>query len=203
METTFIYSESAKRRAKKREALEQGEAEQKQFESAHHHQPAAPVKASPLAPAGQPAASAPRAAPAPRAQAARAPAARPAAASAGRPAAALGTRSPQGVRTVQRGALRPPALKASEERLLLESDKMNLFGKTGKKRQAALVCPDCHHELIYVVCLGKQVRVCAECKGTWVPYAAVVEFAKDNDWFKQLGPAFLLQMRRNEAARAI
>jgi hypothetical protein len=65
---------------------------------------------------------------------------------------------------------------------------MDLFGKG--QRQAVSVCPDCRHELVKVVCLGTTVRVCLECKGTWFPFSVVQEFARKNEWFQQLGPAF-------------
>lgn len=64
---------------------------------------------------------------------------------------------------------------------------MDLFG-TGKRPRIA-VCPECHHELIPIVCLGVPVRVCNECRGTWFPYAVVQEFARKEEWFQQLGPA--------------
>jgi len=83
-----------------------------------------------------------------------------------------------------------PPLEAGEERLLLESKAMDLFG-TGQSAKPA-VCPECHHELLKVVCLGTAVRVCIMCKGTWLPYSVVQEFAQTNDWFRQLGPAFQL-----------
>jgi hypothetical protein len=90
-------------------------------------------------------------------------------------------------------------LKASQDRLLLESRDLDLC-KTGRGGKTA-VCPDCHHELIKVVCLGTPVRVCLECKGTWFPYAVVRDFAQDNEWFRQLGPAVQMAMAKRQLAK--
>jgi hypothetical protein len=78
-------------------------------------------------------------------------------------------------------------LVASEERLLLESQDMDLF-KTGKAAKVA-VCPECQHELVKVVCLGTTVRTCVGCKGMWLSYSVVREFSEHMDWFRQAGPA--------------
>jgi Zn-finger nucleic acid-binding protein len=92
-----------------------------------------------------------------------------------------------------------PPLEANEERLLLESAAMDLFG-TGK-RQPPQVCPDCHHEIVKVVCLGTAVGVCVECKGTWLPYAVVQELGRQSEWFRELGRAFQLAREAEEKSR--
>jgi hypothetical protein len=221
METTFVYSESARRKAQKKKALEEGEAEQKKL--AHLAQPSAkdqPWEHRPPHPPGKdtrragqpervarPAPAAPGAvkavvrvirkkaaaqpAPGAVAQAARPRAAAPARAAAQRAAAAR----PAASKPAMAGAARPgssrtlpaPELKASEERLLLESQELDLYGKGAPAK--VCVCPDCHHELVRVVCLGTPVRACLECKGVWLPLPVVRDFARENEWFAQLGAA--------------
>jgi hypothetical protein len=56
------------------------------------------------------------------------------------------------------------------------------------------VCPDCHHELVKVVCLGTTVRVCIQCRGTWFPYSVLKDFADRDEWFRQLAPAVQLSL---------
>lgn len=265
METTFIYSESAKRKAQKRKALEEGEAEQRKLAQAgkapgpeeqpwehrpphppgknlrHAGQPEPVARPAPAAPAmaakpavrvvrkpqksaaaapaagmptlarpagpASPAAPKAPAAPAAAAQrvrvkpaAAQAPAAgvtrvraQPAASAATRPAVRAAGARPATARTAATarpattGPLPAPELKASEERLLLESKELDLFGKGAATK--VCVCPDCHHELVRVICLGTPVRTCLECKGVWIPLPVVRDFARNNEWFAQLGPA--------------
>ena len=81
----------------------------------------------------------------------------------------------------------PPALQGSEDRLLLETQELDLFHK--KTKSKLLVCPDCHHELVKLMCLGKMVPVCCHCRGVWLNRNLVGEFAQEIDWFQQLGPA--------------
>jgi hypothetical protein len=90
-------------------------------------------------------------------------------------------------RSTVAGPLRAPDLKASEERLLLESEALDLFG-TGPSTKVC-VCPDCHHELVRVVCLGTAVRACLACKGVWLALPVVKEFARNDEWFQQVGSA--------------
>jgi hypothetical protein len=92
-----------------------------------------------------------------------------------------------------------PALKGSEERLLLESKELDLF-ETGQSMKVS-VCPECAHELVKVVCLGTPVRVCLECKGTWFPYPVVRDFAREHEWFQQLTPAVQLELDKRRASR--
>ena len=80
-----------------------------------------------------------------------------------------------------------PALQGSEDRLLLETQELDLFHKN--VRSKVLVCPDCHHELVKLMCLGKMVPVCCHCRGIWLSRNLVGEFAQEIDWFQQLGPA--------------
>ena len=96
-------------------------------------------------------------------------------------------------------AVKPTTLKASEERLLLESKELDLF-ETGQSMKVS-VCPECAHELVKVVCLGTPVRVCLECKGTWFPYPVLREFARDNEWFQQLTPAVQLELDKHRTSR--
>ena len=49
---------------------------------------------------------------------------------------------------------------------------------------------------VKIVCLGKPVRACLECKGVWFAYSAVRDFARDNDWFRQLGAAVQLVIQK-------
>jgi len=80
-----------------------------------------------------------------------------------------------------------PPLEGTQERLMLESAEMDLFGRGEPSK--VHVCPDCHHELVRVVCLGTTVRGCVACKGVWFPLSVVHEFSRRDDWFKNLGPA--------------
>jgi hypothetical protein len=207
MDSTFYYSESARRRAKKLEALAQGDVRQGAIPpdpACKPTPPAASATAGPARPspgrAGR-VATKPVRGPVPAAQ--KGPAIR-------RPAGAetLGggiyrkTRpapAPRGARPA-RGAAAPVAvLKANEERLLLESQALDLFG-TGKGSKVC-VCPDCQHEIVKVVCLGTPVRACLECKGVWLSYPVVREFARGQDWFIQLGPAIQLEIDKKRKLR--
>ena len=87
-----------------------------------------------------------------------------------------------------------PQLKAKDDRLLIESDDFDLFG-TGKSSKVC-VCPECNHELVKIVCLGTPVRACLECKGIWLGYSVVRDFARENDWFRQLGAAIQPALRK-------
>ena len=82
------------------------------------------------------------------------------------------------------------------ERLLLETQALDLFG-TGKRGHVA-ICPDCRHEIVKVVCLGTAIRACLECKGVWLPYTVVRDFARSNEWFLQLGPAIQLEIDKRK-----
>ncbi|MBI4600758.1 MAG: zf-TFIIB domain-containing protein [Planctomycetes bacterium] len=96
---------------------------------------------------------------------------------AGQPSAPGAARSPVPV----------PAPSARDERGLLESQELDLYktGRTAKVR----ACPECRLELLKVLCLGTEARVCPECKGLWLPYEAVRAFAGEVEWFRQLGAA--------------
>ena len=82
------------------------------------------------------------------------------------------------------------------ERLLLETQALDLFG-TGKRGHVA-ICPDCRHEIVKVVCLGTAIRACLECKGVWLPYTVVRDFARSNEWFLQVGPAIQLEIDKRK-----
>jgi hypothetical protein len=191
MDNQFYYAQSAKRRAKKMKALEEGQQEQQRREAARgkgihtplwEHRPpktddtqgpeprgrtaTRPGSSRAVKPGGpQKAPSPQQARPAARTQAVRRP-----------------TRGTPG----QKARPSPP-LVASKERQLLESADLDLFNK-GQTSMVS-VCPECRHELVKVHCLGTAVKVCTECKGTWLPYSVVQEFARQQDWFRQLGPA--------------
>jgi len=40
------------------------------------------------------------------------------------------------------------------------------------------------------------VRACLECKGIWLGYSVVRDFARENDWFRQLGAAIQPALRK-------
>lgn len=71
--------------------------------------------------------------------------------------------------------------------MLLETQELDLFHKKTKSR--LLVCPECHHELVKLMCCGKMVPVCCHCRGIWLNRSTVGEFAEEIDWFQQLSPA--------------
>jgi hypothetical protein len=212
MDSTFLYAESARRKAKKMKALAQGAGlEPAGAAGAPGAGPASPAVPAPgrvrppravrVAKPGQPAApGATR--PAIRRPAGaetlgggsyRKPQARPPQAA---PPAPRAVAPPQAA--ARRPAARTPAtaLKANEERLLLESKELDLFG-TGKASKVS-VCPDCQHEAVKVVCLGIPVRACLECKGVWLSYPVVREFAREQEWFLQLGPAIQLAIDKKK-----
>src|SRR5213594_378389 len=217
MEKSFLYSESARRKAKKIKALEDGVVEQSTLVRAkqarknivREHRPPHPVQnravvkttiRAPLAVAASSNPSRPLSAQARSVISAPAKVPPP---SLIRPARAQVTRlkAKDALPLPPRAAppLPPPKLKASHERLLLESKDLDLFntGRTGKPA----VCPDCHHELLKVVCLGTAVRVCLDCKGTWFPYSVVRDFAQDIEWFQQLGPAVQMAIAKKAPAK--
>jgi hypothetical protein len=206
MDSTFIYTESARRKVNKMKALAEGAAEQ-------GLPPGTPPPASgtPVPVAARP----PRAArktvrpiQTGAAAGARPPAIRrPAGAetiggglykkgqakqatAVPRPAGAQPARAERRARTPATG------LKANEERLLLESKELDLFG-TGT-RSKVCICPDCQHEVVKVVCLGTPVRACLDCKGVWLSYPVVREFAREQEWFLQLGPAIQLEIDKKK-----
>jgi hypothetical protein len=185
---SLFYAESARRRARKAKALQEGEEEQHRNESGRklgplwEHRPPRP----------EPAATAPPARATQRRPGARKPGLPPKAGkrarpSAPRPSTAGAARRPTGPAGAPKSKVRPPELRASEERRLLESQELDLYS-TGKTATPH-VCPQCQHELAKVVCLGVNVRVCVECLGTWLPYPVVQDFASKIDWFRELRPA--------------
>ena len=202
MDSTFYYAESARRKAKKMKALAQGlEAEQAQGmqpadNPALPSSPGTPTRVRPartMKKVARPASATPVAQP-------RTPAIR-------RPAgaetiggglykksqakqAAPGTAPRSAGRRVSRTSA--TGLKANEERLLLESKELDLFG-TGTTSKVS-VCPDCQHEAVKIVCLGIPVRACLDCKGVWLSYPLVKKFAREQEWFLQLGPAIQLEI---------
>jgi len=192
MDGMYPYAESARRKAKKaREAgLLSGVIPETPDEAAQPRDPMAfrvmnrPVKKSPA----QKRAAAPGA----RAAGVRAPGARSPNASAMKPGA---PRAPARNAPPRPGSPRRApagAVHVNPERLLLETQALDLFG-TGKRGHVA-ICPDCRHEIIKVVCLGTAVRACLECKGVWLPYTVVRDFARSNEWFQQLGHAIQLEI---------
>lgn len=189
MENDFLYAEVARRKASKRRALELGESEQKRLMERHV---AAPPQSRAVGRPSVGTAKGTRAGP-------------PSPTRAGPPSCGKVALKPKGL--VQPRAKRPvagaahgiapaPQLMASEERLLLESGKLDLFGQKHANKLA--VCPDCHHELVNIICLGTRVRACFTCKGVWFPYQVIHDFARDSDWFRQVGPA--IDLYRNKLA---
>ena len=206
MDSTFYYAESARRKAKKMKALAEGlEAEQAQGISpganmAAPPSPAVPARARPqktVKKVARPASAAPVSQP--RVPAIRRPAgAETLGGGMYKKAQAKQLAPGAAPRAAARRASRGPAggLKANEERLLLESKELDLFG-TGTKSKVC-VCPDCQHEAVKMVCLGISIRACLECKGVWLPYPVVREFAREQEWFLQLGPAIQLEIDKKK-----
>jgi hypothetical protein len=221
MDSSFAYAENTRRKIKKFKAVKEGRQASELLEDLPPRE--VPGAVTPLKPRGK----APAAAQAPARRSVARPAVgaaqripgagaargtpRPAAASGsvrGRPAAAAGSgrNVKSAVRARPGSSLSkvhiPPSvagLKANEERLLLESRELDLFG-TGTARKVA-ICPDCQHEIVRVVCLGVAVRACLECKGVWFSYPNVREFSRDNEWFQNIGPAIQFEIDKRERSQ--
>jgi hypothetical protein len=198
MDGMFPYTESARRKARKEKALQEGLLSgvlpESPEEAAHPQNPLeyrvmdrqakkSPAQKRPAAPGARAAAVRAPGARSPNAPAVKpgAPRAHPARNAPARPGS---PRRPQGAGGVH----------VNPERLLLETQALDLFG-TGKRGHVA-ICPDCHHEIVKVVCLGTAVRACLECKGVWLPYTVVRDFARGNEWFLQVGYAIQLEIEK-------
>src|SRR5688572_4307179 len=155
MDGMFPYTESARRKARKEKALQEGLLSgvlpESPEEAAHPQNPLeyrvmnrsakkSPAQKRPAAPGARAAAVRAPGARSPNAPAVKpgAPKAHPARNAPPRPGS---PRRPQGAGGVH----------VNPERLLLETQALDLFG-TGKRGHVA-ICPDCHHEIVKVVCL--------------------------------------------------
>ena len=198
MDGMFPYTESARRKAKKEKALQEGLLSgvlpESPEEAARPQNPLEyRVMSRKKAPAQKRAA-----APGARAAGVRAPGSRPPSASAMKPGApkAHPARNAPARPGSPRRVPGAGGVHVNPERLLLETQALDLFG-TGKRGHVA-ICPDCRHEIVKVVCLGTAVRACLECKGVWLPYNVVRDFARSNEWFLQLGHAIQLEIDKRK-----
>jgi hypothetical protein len=91
---------------------------------------------------------------------------------------------------VRPGARRPAApagtslFRGLEKNMATMASTMKVF-----------MCPNCGLELVRVSCRDLPVRMCARCKGAWLPECVVREFAGVNGWFEQLESALELELK--------